>query len=148
MLSESQQTQALELLRRNAAAARVYVDEKTSGWMHDWVSGDTGGGERTYITTVQTVLIPALERSAAAARDDEAKSASWIENANYAESSLREVKGYALDGTVAELLKATAVQTAADVKDAAVPLSFGLGVGVALVVGLVLLLKFGGRGST
>jgi hypothetical protein len=145
MLTQAQQDQAIALLRSNADAARSFIAEKTSGFWHGLISGDTGGGELTYVETVQSTLIPRLQSSASAARADAAKGASWIELAGYAEQSLRDVQGYAIEGSVASILSDTLGATVDDIKDAAPAIAFGLGTGIAIVGMLGAFLYLGGR---
>jgi hypothetical protein len=162
VLSETQQREALSHLRNNAEAALAFVQEETQGYGHKaavllGLSGENGSGELSYCFQIlgrgsdsppfSMGLLAELERAAPAAREDDAKSEGWSTLAQYAEDTLREVKGYAVQGEVASILKATAAKTAEDVKaiaeKVAVPLSFGAGFGLVALVAVVLVWKLG-----
>src|SRR5437879_3810851 len=112
-------TAILARLAAEADRAEVVVNAKTQGFWQGLLSGDTGGGERTYIATVKDILIPALQRGRARAAPEEKNAQEWLDNAHYAEQSLAQVQGYAAQGTVDQILKDTIVQTGTDVKSAA-----------------------------
>src|SRR5258707_355144 len=110
-LTRDQMLAILAQLRAEAAAALDAVNANTGGLFHSWISGDTGGGERTLIATLQNVAIPSLER-----RIDDAIASgatdNWLVDARSAESQIRDAVSISGLGTVDQILADTASATA------------------------------------
>jgi len=100
----------LARLQAEASAALDTVNANTGGLFHSWISGDTGGGERTLIRTVQDVGILSLQR-----RIDDAIAAgatdNWVADALQVEAQLRDAVSISGIGTVGQLLQDTAAAT-------------------------------------
>jgi hypothetical protein len=112
-LTRDQMEAVLARIASEAADALAQVNANTGGLFHSWISGDTGGGERTLIATVRDVVIPSLRR-----REDQAlelgATDNWLVDAHSAEQQLADAVGISRVGTVDQILADTAAATAGD----------------------------------
>lgn len=116
-LTREQQDKIMAHLEASAYATLARINAET-GWWHNLVSDDDGGGGRTECNTVLQDTLPVLQRTA----DRDRRSGDtdrWLGTALEAEQELKDVEGYVANDSIAQILKNTATASGQDLRDAA-----------------------------